>query len=147
MLQPAFDTTPQRSEWLRSDLLFLKDALARGMSFAEVAAFLGRTEEEVRRKAEEFPFSPTPDILELVVFDFPLVDTCEGEPSLCNVEQVSFLSRVARSCRQAPCLGSSPKAFGNSSSVQRSRHIFTRPKETAGNHSVPSFYFSAVENS
>jgi hypothetical protein len=53
MLQPAFDTTPQRSEWLRSDLLFLKDALARGMSFAEVAAFLGRTEEEVRRKAEE----------------------------------------------------------------------------------------------
>ena len=53
MLQPASDTTPQRSEWLRSDLLFLKDALARGMSFAEVAAFLGRTEEEVRRKAEE----------------------------------------------------------------------------------------------
>jgi hypothetical protein len=47
-------TTPQRSEqWLKSDLLFLKDSLARGMSYAEVAGFLGRTEEEVRRKAEE----------------------------------------------------------------------------------------------
>jgi hypothetical protein len=53
MLQPASDTTPQRSEWLRSDLLFLKAALARGMSYAEVAGFLGRTEEEVRQKAEE----------------------------------------------------------------------------------------------
>jgi hypothetical protein len=48
------DTTPQRSEpWLKSDLLFLKDSLAHGMSYAEVAGFLGRTEEEVRRKAEE----------------------------------------------------------------------------------------------
>jgi hypothetical protein len=53
MVQPASDTTPQRSEWLRSDLVFLKDALARRMSYAEVARFLGRTEEEVRRKAEE----------------------------------------------------------------------------------------------
>jgi hypothetical protein len=48
------DTAPQRSEtWLRADLLFLRDALARGMSFAEVAGFLGRTEEEARQKAEE----------------------------------------------------------------------------------------------
>jgi hypothetical protein len=47
------DTAPQRSEtWLRADLLFLRDALARGMSFAEVAGFLGRTEEEVRQKAK-----------------------------------------------------------------------------------------------
>jgi hypothetical protein len=55
MLQPVTpDTPPQRSEpWLKSDLLFLKDSLARGMSCAEVAGFLGRTEEEVRRKAEE----------------------------------------------------------------------------------------------
>jgi hypothetical protein len=55
MLQPlTSDTAPQRSEpWLKSDLLFLKDSLARGMSYAEVAGFLGRTEEEVRRKAEE----------------------------------------------------------------------------------------------
>ena len=55
MLQSvASDTTPQRSEpWLKSDLLFLKASLARGMSYADVAGFLGRTEEEVRRKAEE----------------------------------------------------------------------------------------------
>jgi hypothetical protein len=55
MLQPAsLESTPHRNEpWLRSDLLFLKDSLAHGMSCAEVAGFLGRTEEEVRQKAEE----------------------------------------------------------------------------------------------
>jgi hypothetical protein len=55
MLQPLrSDTTPRRGEpWLNSDLLFLKDTLAHGMSYAEVAGFLGRTEEEVRRKAQE----------------------------------------------------------------------------------------------
>jgi hypothetical protein len=55
MLQPVTsDTPPQRNEpWLKSDLLFLKDSLAHGMSYAEVAGFLGRTEEEVRRMAEE----------------------------------------------------------------------------------------------
>jgi hypothetical protein len=55
MLQPLrSDIAPQRGEpWLKSDLLFLKDSLAHGMSYAEVAGFLGRTEEEVRRKAEE----------------------------------------------------------------------------------------------
>ena len=55
MLQHALSgSTSQRSEpWVKSDLLFLKDSLAHGMSYAEVAGFLGRTEEEVRRKAEE----------------------------------------------------------------------------------------------
>jgi hypothetical protein len=38
--------------WDGQDLLFLKDALQRGMSHAEAAGFLGRTEEEVRAKAE-----------------------------------------------------------------------------------------------
>jgi hypothetical protein len=38
--------------WLDSDVLFLELALKRGMSFAQVAGFLGRDEEEVRRKAE-----------------------------------------------------------------------------------------------
>jgi hypothetical protein len=66
---------------------------------------------------------------------------------MCNIEQVSFFSGIARNGRQAPSLGSSPKAFGNSSNIKRSRHISTRPKEPTGNHSVPSFYFSAVENS
>ena len=39
--------------WLRSDLLFLKDALERGMSLVEVAAFLRRREDEVGEKARE----------------------------------------------------------------------------------------------
>ena len=38
--------------WEGQDLLFLKDALQRGMSHAEAAGFLGRTEEGVRAKAE-----------------------------------------------------------------------------------------------
>jgi hypothetical protein len=36
-----------------ADLLFLMDALRRGMSFAEVAEFLRRTEDQVREKARE----------------------------------------------------------------------------------------------
>jgi hypothetical protein len=39
--------------WLKSDLLFLRLSLDRGMSPAEVAAFLARDEREVREKAEE----------------------------------------------------------------------------------------------
>jgi hypothetical protein len=56
MLHPESSkgSTPQRSEpWIKADLLFLKDTLARGMSCAEVAGFLGRTEEDVRQRAEE----------------------------------------------------------------------------------------------
>jgi hypothetical protein len=36
--------------WLLGDLFFLQDAIAKGMSVAEVAAFLGRTVDEVRAK-------------------------------------------------------------------------------------------------
>ena len=39
--------------WLPSDLLFLKDALARGMTYAEAAGFLSRDEDEVRKKAKQ----------------------------------------------------------------------------------------------
>jgi hypothetical protein len=44
------DGTMNRSAepWTNADRFFLADALARGMSIAEVAAFLGRTEDEVR---------------------------------------------------------------------------------------------------
>jgi hypothetical protein len=38
--------------WNSQDLLFLRDALQRGMSHAEAAGFLSRTEEEVRAKVE-----------------------------------------------------------------------------------------------
>ena len=37
----------------KSDLLFLKDSLKRGMPIAEVARFLGWDEDDVRRKAKE----------------------------------------------------------------------------------------------
>jgi hypothetical protein len=37
--------------WPNADLLFLKLSLEQGMSFAEVAGFLGRREDEVRQKA------------------------------------------------------------------------------------------------
>jgi hypothetical protein len=39
--------------WLPSDLFFLRDALGHGMTHAEVAGFLSRDEEEVRRKAKQ----------------------------------------------------------------------------------------------
>jgi len=37
-------------DWSKADLHFLSDAVTRGMSLAEVAGFLGRTEDEVRLK-------------------------------------------------------------------------------------------------
>ena len=39
--------------WSPSDLLFLKDALGRGMTCAEVAGFLSRDEAHVRKKAKQ----------------------------------------------------------------------------------------------
>jgi hypothetical protein len=44
--------------WLRSDLLFLSLSLGRGMPPAEVAGFLGRSEDEVREKAQQLGHSP-----------------------------------------------------------------------------------------
>jgi hypothetical protein len=41
------------SSWCPQDLFFMGDSIRRGSSFGEVAGFLSRTEEEVRRKAEE----------------------------------------------------------------------------------------------
>jgi hypothetical protein len=38
--------------WLKADLFFLEDSLRHGMSFAEVAGFLCRTEYEVQHKAK-----------------------------------------------------------------------------------------------
>jgi hypothetical protein len=42
-----------RQPWSQADLFFLGDALRRGLSLAQVAGFLGRTEDEVRQKAQE----------------------------------------------------------------------------------------------
>jgi hypothetical protein len=39
--------------WDPQDLLFLRSALARGMPLADIAGFLGRTEDEVQAEAEE----------------------------------------------------------------------------------------------
>lgn len=47
-------TLQSREEWWSpSDLFFLKDALQRGMTFAEAAGFLSRDEGEVRKKAKQ----------------------------------------------------------------------------------------------
>jgi DNA-binding transcriptional MerR regulator len=40
------------NSWERADLFFLKDSLERGMSLAEIAGFLRRTADEVRKKAK-----------------------------------------------------------------------------------------------
>ena len=56
------DGTKNRSAepWTNADRFFLVDALARGMSIAEVAAFLRRTEEEVRERSKgtKYPSRP-----------------------------------------------------------------------------------------
>jgi hypothetical protein len=50
----AATTKQNRDEWWSpSDLFFLKHALEHGMTFAEVAGFLSRDEDEVRKKAEQ----------------------------------------------------------------------------------------------
>jgi hypothetical protein len=48
-------TPPDRPSepWVKAGLFFLKHSLARGMTYAEVAGFLGRSEDEVRHKAED----------------------------------------------------------------------------------------------
>jgi hypothetical protein len=48
--------------WAQADLLFLVDALARGMPIAEVAAFLGRTEDEVREQSKVTKYPPRPRV-------------------------------------------------------------------------------------
>jgi hypothetical protein len=54
MLQQGGGGPPRAGEpWSKPDLLFLHDALRRGLSFAQVAGFLRRTEDEVRQKAKE----------------------------------------------------------------------------------------------
>ena len=42
----------EQARWPRADLFFMKDALDHGISYAEVAGFLSRTEEEVREESE-----------------------------------------------------------------------------------------------
>lgn len=43
--------------WSLPDLFFLQDALNRGMTCAEVAGFLSREEDEVRKKAKQMKTS------------------------------------------------------------------------------------------
>jgi hypothetical protein len=56
------DGTKNRSAkpWTNADRFFLAHALDRGMSVAEVAAFLGRTEDEVREQSKAIKFHPRP---------------------------------------------------------------------------------------
>jgi len=43
--------------WSPWDLFFLKDALGRGMTYAEVGGFLSRPEAAVRKKAKQLKIS------------------------------------------------------------------------------------------
>jgi hypothetical protein len=52
------------------------------------------------------PFSPSRDFLELLAFEFAVEDASKGEPSPCDVEEVSFFSGVTGSGRQPPGLSS-----------------------------------------
>jgi hypothetical protein len=42
--------------WVKADLFFLYDSLRHGMTFAEVAGFLHRTEDEVREQATKLGY-------------------------------------------------------------------------------------------
>jgi hypothetical protein len=46
--------------WCNQDLFFLEDSVRRGRSFAEVAGFLCRHEDEVREKAKELGIHLSP---------------------------------------------------------------------------------------
>jgi hypothetical protein len=46
------DSPYSGAPWANADLFFLEDALTRGMSIEEVAGFLARTADEVRRESE-----------------------------------------------------------------------------------------------
>jgi hypothetical protein len=48
---------PTSDWWSSSDLLFLTLALERGMTCADVAGFLSRDEDEVRKKAKQMKTS------------------------------------------------------------------------------------------
>jgi len=52
-MMPTTANQNQTEYWEPSDLLFLKLALEHGMTFAEVAGFLARDEDEVREKAKQ----------------------------------------------------------------------------------------------
>jgi hypothetical protein len=47
------DSEHIQSPWINSDLFFLESALRRGLSFEELAGFLGRTSDEVEQKAKD----------------------------------------------------------------------------------------------
>jgi hypothetical protein len=47
------ETWPPAEPWDKADLLFLSNAVARGMPFSEVAGFLGRTEEALLSKTRD----------------------------------------------------------------------------------------------
>jgi hypothetical protein len=49
--------------WSRADVFFLTDAHERGMSLTDIAAFLGRTEDEVREKSKVIPRKGSPAAL------------------------------------------------------------------------------------
>jgi hypothetical protein len=51
-LMPTVTRRSSGERWSNADLLFLASALDQGMSLAETAGFLGRTEDQVRRQSD-----------------------------------------------------------------------------------------------
>jgi hypothetical protein len=51
-VMPTVTRRSSGERWSNADLLFLASALDRGMSLADTAGFLGRTEGQVRRQSE-----------------------------------------------------------------------------------------------
>jgi len=92
--------------WLKPDLLFLRSSLDQGMSFAEVAGFLCRDEDAVRKKAEEL------GLRECAVW--PVVrQKVEEAPSVIQPAQPSLrtMPHTGKSTTMvAPCTKSEPSA-------------------------------------
>jgi hypothetical protein len=51
-VMPTVTRRSSGERWSNADLLFLASAVGRGMSSAETAGFLSRTEDQVRRQSE-----------------------------------------------------------------------------------------------
>ena len=81
------------AQWDKGDLLFLRDAFARGMSIRDLAGFLNRSEDEVRQKAGSRGHDP-----------FSSSDASLSERHRCSTEYKSTFSAgspAARAKRRA----------------------------------------------
>jgi hypothetical protein len=89
------DTAPSSDEpWSKADVFFLRDALRRGLSVAEIARFLRRTEKEVREKAKEVEMRCEPH--QPNAFSSSSSDNCSSSPRLARASHPC--ATASRSC-------------------------------------------------